>query len=152
MARQRASQVRDRAAAAFGRVGTAQVDEVSADQDSSGNAGINAGENDSTVAISPAGDTASITDDGSASAQASGKASSRAGRAAGRKAGKKKGRRVGRPQGPERVAVTVRLLTSTNDLLTEAVEATGQNPQTIIEAALLAYMKARGTSWLSGPG
>ncbi|MFE7268503.1 hypothetical protein ACFU9B_42140 [Streptomyces sp. NPDC057592] len=50
-------------------------------------------------------------------------------------------RRRGRPRGPERVAVSVRLLKSTDRKLTAAVEETGQNPQSIVEQALEAYFR-----------
>ncbi|MDQ0689034.1 hypothetical protein QFZ56_008080 [Streptomyces achromogenes] len=50
-------------------------------------------------------------------------------------------RRRGRPRGPERVPVTVRLLTSTDRKLTVAVEQTGLNPQSIVEDALEAYFR-----------
>lgn len=50
-------------------------------------------------------------------------------------------RRRGRPRGPERVPVTVRILTSTDRKLTAAVEQTGLNPQTIVEQALEAYFR-----------
>lgn len=50
-------------------------------------------------------------------------------------------RRRGRPRGPERVALTVRILTSTDRKLTAAVEQTGLNPQTIVEQAMEAYFR-----------
>ncbi|MFD5428520.1 hypothetical protein [Streptomyces sp. NPDC127084] len=50
-------------------------------------------------------------------------------------------RRRGRPRGPERVPVSVRLLTSTDRKLTIAVEQTGLNPQTIVEEALEAHFR-----------
>lgn len=50
-------------------------------------------------------------------------------------------RRRGRPRGPERVPVTVRLLTSTDRKLTVAVDQTGLNPQSIVEEALEAYFR-----------
>ncbi|WP_332759284.1 hypothetical protein [Streptomyces sp. MT206] len=51
------------------------------------------------------------------------------------------GRRVGRPKGPQRTALTVRILPDTNALLTKAVEELDLNPQSIVEEALLAYFK-----------
>lgn len=50
-------------------------------------------------------------------------------------------RRRGRPRGPERVAMTVRILKSTDRKLTVAVEETGLNPQSIVEDALEAYFR-----------
>ncbi|MFF0838263.1 hypothetical protein ACFYWF_35765 [Streptomyces sp. NPDC003344] len=50
-------------------------------------------------------------------------------------------RRRGRPRGPERVALTVRILTSTDRKLTAAVEQTGLNPQTIVEQAMEAHFR-----------
>jgi hypothetical protein len=57
------------------------------------------------------------------------------------KGGSRAPRRRGRPRGPERVPVTVRILTSTDRKLTAAVEQTGLNPQTIVEQALEAYFR-----------
>jgi len=50
-------------------------------------------------------------------------------------------RRRGRPRGPERVPLSVRILTSTDRKLTAAVDQTGYNPQTIVEQALEAYFR-----------
>lgn len=50
-------------------------------------------------------------------------------------------RRRGRPRGPERVALTVRILLSTDRKLTAAVEATGMNPQSIVEQAMEAHFR-----------
>jgi hypothetical protein len=50
-------------------------------------------------------------------------------------------RRRGRPRGPERVPLTVRILTSTDRKLTAAVEQTGLNPQTLVEQALEAHFR-----------
>ncbi|WP_331724094.1 hypothetical protein [Streptomyces rubiginosohelvolus] len=50
-------------------------------------------------------------------------------------------RRRGRPRGPERVALTVRILPPTDRKLTVAVEQTGLNPQTLVEDALEAYFR-----------
>ncbi|MET9366091.1 hypothetical protein ABZX93_35045 [Streptomyces sp. NPDC006632] len=50
-------------------------------------------------------------------------------------------RRRGRPRGPEREALTVRVLPSTNRMLTVAVEKTGLNPQTIVEEAMQAHFR-----------
>jgi hypothetical protein len=94
-----------------------------------------------------AGDKASISDgdiDGrKASSSTGGKANARSGPKAGRKTGKAR-RRVGRPHGPERVPLTVRILAATDDRLTAAVEATGQSPQYLVDAALTAYFDALG--------
>jgi len=51
---------------------------------------------------------------------------------------------VGRPRGPERVALTVRVLAATDERLTAAVELTGQSPQYLVDAALAAYFDALG--------
>ncbi|MEV5204914.1 hypothetical protein [Streptomyces sp. NPDC053720] len=48
-------------------------------------------------------------------------------------------RRPGRPRGPERVALSVRVLPETDAKLTRAVEITGNNPQSIVEEALTLY-------------
>lgn len=123
MARQRAGQ----AHAAFARVGTAPVGPVADDEASdsaSGNADLPAipiaGGNDGGIA-SPA-----------------------AGPEAVRVAGRKAGRRVGRPQGPVRVALTTRILAANDVRLTAAVEATGQSPQYVVDAALTAYFDSLG--------
>ncbi|WP_331718522.1 hypothetical protein [Streptomyces virginiae] len=50
-------------------------------------------------------------------------------------------RRRGRPKGPQRVPLTVRILPETDKLLTAAVEKLEDNPQTIVEEALLAYFR-----------
>lgn len=50
-------------------------------------------------------------------------------------------RRPGRPRGPERVPLSVRILTANDRRLTAAVEETGLNPQTIVDQALDAYFK-----------
>ncbi|MBP5942617.1 hypothetical protein [Streptomyces acidiscabies] len=50
-------------------------------------------------------------------------------------------RRRGRPRGPERVALTVRILPATDRKLTAAVEQTGLNPQTLVEQALESYFR-----------
>jgi hypothetical protein len=123
MARQRASQ----AHAAFARVGASNVP-PSADVTDS----ISASENASASAVDSASNTASVADAGKA----------RGG--AGRKAGGKAGRRVGRPRGPDRVALSVRILPALDDRLTQAVEATGQSPQYLVEAALDAYLTRLG--------
>jgi hypothetical protein len=47
-----------------------------------------------------------------------------------------------RQRGPERVALTVRVLAATDERLTAAVELTGQSPQYIVDAALAAYLAA----------
>jgi hypothetical protein len=122
MARQRASQARD----AFARVGTSPVGAF-ADDDAS----------------IPASGNENVTDGHKGIYKATLAAGSRADRKAVNKAGKPR-RRVGRPRGPERVALTVRVLAVTDDRLTEAVERTGQSPQYIVEAALAAYFDALG--------
>jgi len=124
MARQRASQARD----AFARVGTAPV-----------GAPDDASEPASIPAIHPASIPASVNK----SVPDGVKAGRSAGGKAGRKAGKAS-RRVGRPRGPERVALTIRILASTDRRLTAAVEQTGESPQYIVDAALAAYLDALG--------
>jgi len=128
MARQRASQARD----AFARVGTAPV---GAPDDASEPASI------------PANYPASISASGNKSIPDGAKADQAAGGSAGGKAGRKAGkasRRVGRPRGPERVALTIRILAVTDRRLTAAVEQTGESPQYIVDAALAAYLDALG--------
>lgn len=49
-------------------------------------------------------------------------------------------RRAGRPKGPDRVPLSVRILAETDARLTTAVEATGWNPQTIVDRALAQYL------------
>jgi hypothetical protein len=122
MARQRASQARD----AFARVGTAPVGAF-ADDDAS----------------IPASGNTSVTDGQQESHKASLAGVSHADRKVVSKAGKPR-RRVGRPRGPERVALTVRVLAATDERLTAAVELTGQSPQYIVEAAMGAYFDALG--------
>jgi hypothetical protein len=132
MARQRASQARD----AFARVGTAPVgpaDDASAPAGFT--AGIPASGNDSISAVVPDGSKAVYKVSGKVGGRASGKT--------GRKAGKT-ARRVGRPRGPERVALTTRILAATDRRLTAAVEQTGESPQYIVDAALAAYLDALG--------
>ncbi len=124
MARQRASQARD----AFARVGTAPV-----------GAPDDASEPASIPAIHPASIPASVNK----SVPDGVKAGWSAGGKAGRKAGKAS-RRVGRPRGPERVALTIRILAVTDRRLTAAVEQTGESPQYIVDAALAAYLDALG--------
>ena len=74
---------------------------------------------------------------------AGGKAGSTARGEAGRKAGRP-ARRVGRPRGPERVALTIRILAATDERLTAAVEQTGESPQYLVDKALAAYLDALG--------
>lgn len=50
-------------------------------------------------------------------------------------------RRRGRPRGPERAMLSVRILAENDRKLTAAVEATGLNPQTLIDQALAAHFK-----------
>lgn len=73
------------------------------------------------------------------------KASRKGGKRGSRKArGKAPSRRVGRPPGPDRTQLSVRVLDAIDDRLDIAVEMTGQSPQTIVEAALSAYLDALG--------
>ena len=51
---------------------------------------------------------------------------------------------MGRPRGPERVPLTVRILTAVDERLTAAVEATGKSPQYIVDEALSEYLKRLG--------
>ena len=143
MARQRASQ----AQAAFARVGTAPVGELPASDMAGDEASITASGNDGVSAImedvisgsANAGDAAS----GTAGPAAGALVSRQAGRKTGKKAGKRR-RRVGRPRGPERVPLTVRILAATDERLTAAVEATGKNPQSIVDEALSEYLARLG--------
>jgi hypothetical protein len=121
------------AAAAFGRVGLAPVGDSPAESDDSADADIPASGNAGAIAGNP---VSLVADE-----PASGKASTRASR----KAGKRK-RRVGRPRGPERVALTVRILAATDARLTEAVETLGESPQYIVDAALAQYLDGLGIS------
>jgi hypothetical protein len=142
MARQRASQ----AQAAFARVGTAPVSSPADDDASVSASGNDVGKDGLSAAIdtAPIAGVPAVTGaGGKAGYGASGKAGGRAVRTAGKKAGKAS-RRVGRPRGPERVALTVRILAATNDRLTTAVETTGQSPQYVVDAALAAYLDALG--------
>jgi hypothetical protein len=125
MVRQRATQARD----AFARVGTVAV--TTASDGASEDAGFSASENAAIEAV------------GTAGVKASGTVSIIAGGEDGRKA-----RRVGRPRGPERVALTVRVLPGTDTRLTAAVEITGESPQYIVEAALTAYFDQLGVPGL----
>jgi len=133
--RQRASQARD----AFARVGTAPVS-ANASQGESLSASGNNDEMAGNLAVRNAGS--------GAGSSASGSAGSLAGKTAGRtadgKAGRKAGRRVGRPRGPARVPLTIRILASTDARLTMAVEATGESPQYIVDAALATYLDKLG--------
>jgi hypothetical protein len=127
MARTRARQAHD----AFSRVGTAPVSPVADDS-----ASIPAGSNDD---ISASGNTGEV-----AGEVAGGTAREPGGRKAGGPAGRTAARRVGRPRGPDRVALTVRILAATDARLTAAVEATGQSPQYVVDAALAAYLDTLG--------
>lgn len=128
---------RQRASAAFARVGTARIDDLPAGQTASDLASVSASENDGANASVPAARPAVVP----ASKPASSTASSKARRNAG-----KKQRRVGRPRGPERIPLTTRILASENARLTAAVEMTGESPQYILDAALKAYLDALGIS------
>lgn len=134
MTRQRANS----AAAAFGRVGLAPVADAPADLESGTEASIPASGNAGVIADTPVSVVAGEPDSGTDSMKASPKAGN-----SGRKAGKRK-RRVGRPRGPERVALTVRVLATTDARLTEAVETTGESPQYIVDAALTQYLDGLG--------
>jgi hypothetical protein len=133
------------------RIGKAQLVGAPADEEPGGNASVSASENDGAIASTADSDKVGAIDAGNAGGIAAGNAGApasriagaRAGRPAGRKAGKTR-RRVGRPRGPERVPVTVRLRTETNDRLTAAVDSTGESPQYIVESALSAYLDALG--------
>ena len=147
MARQRAGQAK----AAFARVGNAPVGDVPASDLAGDDASITASGNadgtdimkadipDATSVSSKESDSAIRTAAGTASRLAGGKAGGRAGK----KAGKRR-RRVGRPRGPERVPLTVRILTATDERLTAAVEATGDSPQYIVDQALSEYLARLG--------
>ena len=126
MTRKRASN----AAAAFSRVGLAPVGDASPDEASAGD-DISASENADVIASKPVSLVADELANGKADIKAS------------RNAGKRK-RRVGRPRGPERVALTVRILAATDARLTEAVETTGESPQYIVDAALTQYLDGLG--------
>ena len=52
--------------------------------------------------------------------------------------------RRGKPRGPERVAVSVRILADTDERLTGAVERIGKNPQSIVDEALSEYLTQLG--------
>jgi hypothetical protein len=155
MARTRATQARD----AFARVGTAQVGTVAGD-DASDSASekasvfddTNAGLSDSSSAGNQDSQNASPAASYPASAMASRTASTTASRTADGRAGKKAGtkRRMGRPRGPARVALTIRILAANDERLTAAVEATGQSPQYVVDAALAAYFDALGIPAGSG--
>ena len=135
MARQRASQAR----AAFARVGTAAVGDLPASDEAS----VSASENDSRPAIIEDVVPASLDAGPGAVARAGVRASIQAGGKTGKKAGKRR-RRVGRPRGPERVPLTVRILTETDERLTAAVEGTGKSPQYIVDEALSEYLARHG--------
>jgi hypothetical protein len=110
-------------------------------------ASISASGNDSESAIMsdviPARATAGDIAGATAGPGAGGDASRLAVRKTGKKAGKRR-RRVGRPRGPERVPLTVRILTVTDERLTAAVEATGKSPQYIVDEALSEYLARLG--------
>jgi len=138
MVRQRASQARD----AFARVGTAPVSTTASDNASifaGENDGINTGANESSIA----GNDASLIDvsnDSDSDSVETGKKT--AGGRARKKASMK--RRVGRPRGPDRMALSIRILASNDARLTAAVHSTGQSPQYIVDAALTSYFDALG--------
>lgn len=143
MARQRAGQ----AQAAFARVGTAPIGDLTASDTASEEASISASENDSGTAIMedviPGSHRVGGTASGAAGLDAGGAAVRQAGRKTGKKAVKRR-RRVGRPRGPERVPLTVRILAATDERLTAAVEATGKSPQYIVDEALAEYLARLG--------
>src|SRR5699024_9297537 len=86
------------------------------------------------------GDPAGRSASGPGSRQGSGKAREplglRAGSTASGRAGRKPRRAVGRPPGPERQAITVRVLAEHDDLLAQASDQEGMRPQQGIDAAL----------------
>ena len=128
---------RQRASAAFARVGTARIEDPPADQNVSDIASVSASGNDGDIASVPAARPAVVPASERVSSAASGKDRRNAG---------KPQRRVGRPRGPERVPLTTRILASENARLTAAVEMTGESPQYIVDAALKAYLDALGVS------
>ena len=141
-ARQRASQAQD----GFARVGTAPVsplDENNTIISASDNAAFRAIKNDSGKPTQKDGDNTDGLTGEIASKSAGRKASGPTGRAASKNDSRAR-RRVGRPRGPERVALAVRILAVTDARLTAAVEATGQSPQYVVDAALAAYLDALG--------
>jgi hypothetical protein len=150
MARQRASQARD----AFARVGTAPVSPAAGDdadppasESASENASLSvvpdASRRESAEAVTTASHNAAVPAVIQAGVPAGKKASGKAVRPAGKVAGKAR-RRVGRPRGPERVALTVRILAANDVRLTAAVDMTGQSPQYVVDVALSAYFDALG--------
>lgn len=139
MARKRASEAR----AAFARVGTATVGEIPAGNEAGGDVSIPASGNASVSGDLKASEVADQTASDAAGVPAGVHAGGRAGRLAGEKAGRPR-RRVGRPRGPERVALTTRILAATDERLTAAVEMTGQSPQYIVDTALEAYFDLLG--------
>jgi hypothetical protein len=140
MARERAGAA---ARAAFARVGTASVEELPVSDAAGDDVGIIASGNDSGPAIMEDVISGSPGTGGNAGAGAGGPAVRQAARKAGKNAGKRR-RRVGRPRGPERVPLTVRILTAVDERLTAAVEATGKSPQYIVDEALGEYLKRLG--------
>jgi hypothetical protein len=143
MTRQRAGQAR----AAFARVGTASVGDLPASDTEGEEASVSASGNDSESAIMGDGISGSVKVDSTASGAAVSAAGGTASRQAVRKTGKKavkRRRRVGRPRGPERVPLTVRILSATDARLTAAVEDTGKSPQYIVDEALAEYLARLG--------
>jgi len=142
MARQRASQVRD----AFARVGTAAPVSTTVDDDASISAGekdgINTGVNEGAIAGKDASPIDVSNDSDGDGVKTGKKTAVNAGGRARKKASMK--RRVGRPRGPDRMALSIRILASNDARLTAAVHSTGQSPQYIVDAALTAYFDALG--------
>lgn len=115
----------------------------------------NASDIDSGDASEEAGynttESASYKASASASHNAGEPASAKPGRTAGRKTGKKASgktsskaspaprRGVGRPPGPDRQAITVRVLAEHDAKLTAAWDQKGMRPQQVIDAALAAW-------------
>ena len=139
MARQRAGDAR----AAFARVGTASVAELPAGDVADDDVSIIASGNDSDSTIMEDAISGSASTGGNAGTGAGGPAVRQAVRKAGKNAGKRR-RRVGRPRGPERMPLTVRILTAVDERLTAAVEATGKSPQYIVDEALSEYLTRLG--------
>lgn len=143
MARQRAGQARD----AFARVGTAPVGEMPASDTAGDDAIVFASGNDGESVIMEDVIHSSVNAGHAASGAVGPADDAAASRPAVRKIGKKAGkrrRRVGRPRGPERAPLTVRILKATDERLTVAVEATGENPQSIVDEALSEYLTRLG--------
>jgi hypothetical protein len=113
-------------------------DSVNAGVSAGGNAGVNTGVPavDEPVAepkVEPAGPVAQAAATVGESAGVSAGANAEPG---GQAKPKRPPRRAGRPRGPERAALSVRILAHLDERLTEEVERQGLNPQTIVDQAL----------------